>query len=79
MREQSMPSVIVDPLSGSAGATSGQVPPSAGTQAMVTIAVASPWQTPPTTGEKGSASILGAALAPRVLRRKVFSVKKSNL
>jgi hypothetical protein len=53
VREQSVPSVTVDLSSGFAGATPGQVPPSAGTQAMVTIAVVSPWKTPPTTGEKG--------------------------
>jgi hypothetical protein len=79
VREQSVPSVTVDLSSGSFGAALGQSPPAFGLSSMVTIVVAPPRQTPPSAGTTVLASTLGAAPSPRVLRRKVLSVKKSTL
>jgi hypothetical protein len=74
-----VPSIIVDPSSGSAGAALGQSLPAASLSSMVTIAIALSGQTPLSAHTTVLVSTLGAAPAPRVLRRKVLSVKKSTL
>jgi hypothetical protein len=74
-----VPSVLVDHSSGSVGTALGQSLPAAGLSSMVTIAIAPSGQTPPSADITVLVSTLGAAPAPRVLRRKVLSVKKSTL
>jgi hypothetical protein len=79
VRGQSVPTIIVDPSSGTAKAAPEQSPPSAGLSSMVTIAVAPPGQTSPLTGEPASASALGTVLEPKVLKKKRLAIKKSAL
>jgi hypothetical protein len=74
-----VPSITVDPSSGSAGATPGQSSPMAGLGSLVTIAVAPPKQTLPSVGETVPARALGAVPAPRPLKRKKLGIKKSAL
>lgn len=78
-KEHDGPSITVDPSTGSGEVTLGQMPPPSGTDAMMTNAVASPLPAPPMSGKKASTSALSAAPAPRVLKKKVLSIKKSNL
>jgi ABC-type transporter Mla maintaining outer membrane lipid asymmetry ATPase subunit MlaF len=67
------PSIVLDE------ATLGQTPPSAGTIVMVIFTVASSKQTLPMTGTMVLASALGAAPAPKPLKKKKLGVKKSAL
>jgi hypothetical protein len=79
MMGEDMPSVTVDLTIGLAEATLGQTPPSAGTIVMVIFTVASSKQTLPMTGTMVLASALGAAPAPKPLKKKKLGVKKSAL
>jgi hypothetical protein len=74
-----MPSVTVDPSTGLAEATLGQTQPLPSTTMMVAITVASSKQTLPMTGTTVLASALGAASAPKPLKKKKLGVKKSAL
>jgi hypothetical protein len=78
-RRQGVPTVAVDPSSGTAQATPERFPPPADRSLMVTVAVAPPGQTPPSTGKPAAMSALGARVVPRVLKKKVLSIKKSAL
>ncbi|XP_025806856.1 protein PRRC2C-like [Panicum hallii] len=69
----------MDPSTDSGEVTLGQMPPPTSTDAMMTNAVASPLPASPTSGKKASASALSAAPAPRILKKKVLSIKKSTL
>jgi hypothetical protein len=79
MKGQDTPSIIVDPSTVLAEATPGQTPPSVGTTSMVAITVASSKQTLPKTGTTVLASALGAAPAPKPLKKKKLGVKKSAM
>jgi hypothetical protein len=78
-RGQGMPTVAVDPSSGTAEAAQEQSPPLANRSLRVTIAVAPPGQTRPSTGEPAAMSALGTRQVPQVLRKKVLSIKKHAL
>jgi hypothetical protein len=74
-----VPTIIVDPSSGTTEAATERLPPPADHSLRVTIAVASPGQTPPSTGEPASVGTLGTAPVPKVLKRKKLPIKKSAL
>jgi hypothetical protein len=73
-----VPSLIVDPSSGSAGITTGQTLPSVDPKSMVVITTATPGQIPPMDGRTASPSTLGIAPASKPLKKKL-GVKKSAL
>jgi hypothetical protein len=74
---QGVPTVAAS--SGTVEATPERSPPTADRNLRVTIAVALPKQTPPSTGEPAAMSALGTGPVPRVLRKKVVSIKRSAL
>jgi hypothetical protein len=73
VKEQDLPSVIVDPSTGTAATMLGQALP------LVTIAIASPRQTPPVAGRSAAIGALDAAPVPKALKQKKLHVKKSTL
>jgi hypothetical protein len=78
VRGQSVPTIAVDPSSGTAKATLKQSSP-ASLSSMVTVAVAPPEQTPPSTGKSALASALGTVPVPKVLKKIKPAIKKSAL
>jgi hypothetical protein len=74
-----MPSVTMDPSSGSPGAAPGQSPPATGLSSLVAIAAAPPKQTPPSASGTMLASALGAIPGPIPLKKRKLGVKKSAL
>jgi hypothetical protein len=79
MREQDVPSITMDPSSGSAGITPGQMPPSADPTSMAVVTAAALGQVPPIAGKTASPSTLGAAPATKPLKKKKLGVKKFAL
>jgi hypothetical protein len=73
VKEQDVPSVAVDPSTGTTTMTPRQALP------LVTVAIASPRQTPPVVGKSEPTSALDAAPVPKALKQKKLHVKKSTL
>jgi hypothetical protein len=78
-RGQGVPSVVVNPSSGTAEAATERSPPPADCSLMVTVAVASLGKIQPLTGEPMATSTLGTGPVPRLLKKKVLLIKKSAL
>jgi hypothetical protein len=76
---QSVPTLGVDPSSGTAEAAPERSPPLADHSLRVIVAVALLGQTQPSIGEPTMMSTLGTRPVPRVLKKKVLSIKKSTL
>jgi hypothetical protein len=72
-RRQGVPTIVVDLSSGTVEAALQRPPPPPDRSLMVTVAVA------PSTGEPAAISALGTGPVPRVLKKKVLSIKKFAL
>ncbi|RLM86395.1 hypothetical protein C2845_PM04G13810 [Panicum miliaceum] len=62
VKEQDAPSLTVEPSTGTAAMTLGQALP------LVTVAIASPWQTPPAASKSAATCALDAAPTPKALK-----------
>jgi hypothetical protein len=74
-----VPTIAVDLSSGTAEAEPERLPPLADCSLMVTVAIAPLGQTQPLTGKPAATSALGTGPVPRVLKKKVLSIKKFAL